>query len=308
MLMGDSLRSGRRFALPAVIVLVLALALAACGPATGGGGGDGGRPEIRIGLDPYSYSEVPAYIGLHILKRLGYEARIVNADVGPLFQSLAQGDVDFYVDVWPDVLHVNYLEQYAGQVDVINDLYDDAPVGVGVPGYAPEGLQSIADLNDFIDFTGGRIYALEPGSGMTQTTHAMVEAYGLNYEVMEGSEAAMLSEMSRHFANDRGLVFLLWRPHTMFSKFDIRILDDPELVWGGLSRQSIGMHSGFDVEAGAEAYELWKNMKLSIDEIEEWMLRRDEGAEADELAVEWIDANPDRVKAWLGPYADQWQD
>src|SRR5690606_18181782 len=100
------------------------------------------------------------------------------------------------------------------------------------------------------DFTDGQIFALEPGAGMTQTTHDMVEAYDLDYTVMEGSEAAMLSEMTRHFSRDEGLVFLLWRPHTMFSKFDIRVLGDPQMVWGGLSRHSIGMHSDFDREAG----------------------------------------------------------
>lgn len=296
----------------AVLTLLLAMTMlaAACGtgsqPATDPG--DDAKPTIRIGLDPYQYSRVPAYLGQHVLREIGYDVRIVEADVGPLYQALARGDVDFYVDVWPDVLQVTYLERFEGEVEVIGDLYDNAPVGVGVPAYAPEGLQSIEDLNDYIDFTGGKIYALEPGSGMTQTTHKMVEEYGLQYEVVEGSEAAMLAEMRRAFSRNEGIVFLLWRPHTMFVNFDIRVLDDPQRVWGPPgSRHSIGMHAGFDREKGAEAYELFKNMELSIEELEAWMFREDEEQIDPEVqAREWVENNPDRVKAWLGDYADQW--
>lgn len=267
------------------------------------------KPTVRIGLDPYQYSRVPAYLGQHILRELGYDVRIVEADVGPLYQAMARGDVDFYVDAWPDVIQVSYLERFKDEVEIIGDLYDNAPVGVGVPAYAPEDLKSIEDLNDHVDFTGGTIYALEPGAGMTETAHRMVEEYGLEgYQVVEGSEAAMLSEMKRAYSRNEGAVFLVWRPHTMFVNFDIRVLDDPQRVWGPPgSRHSIAMSAKFDRQNGAEAYELFKNMQISIEEIETWMLREDEEQiDPEDHAQEWVENHPERVKEWLGSYADQW--
>src|SRR5690625_3206009 len=50
--------------------------------------------NISIGLDPYAYATVPAYLSQVILEQEGYNVEIEEAEVGILYQALSSGDID----------------------------------------------------------------------------------------------------------------------------------------------------------------------------------------------------------------------
>lgn len=288
-----------------IVLLSIAfmLLLAACGAndedkdASDNKASDATGKEIIIGLDPYDYATVPAYISQEILTREGYDAKIQDGEVGILFAALAEGDIDVFVDIWSPNLQKNYLEKYEGEFDVIGTLYTDAPVGLAVPEFM-EDVNSTEDLNKYKDEFEGTLYAVDAGSGMDQTTRQLVEEYDLDYSVTNSSLPAMVAQASKMIDEKEPIVFNAWRPHTMFQLLDIKMLEDPKDVWGS---DSVQIGAVFDLkEKAPEAYTLYSNMTLTLDEIEEWLLSMEQDdKEPAELAKEWVDNNEDRINEWL---------
>lgn len=253
--------------------------------------------EIIIGLDPYDYATVPAYLSKEILEREGYNATIQEAEVGILFEALAGGDIDVYIDIWSPNLQKSYLEKYEGDFDTIGTLYSGAPVGLAVPEFM-DHINSTEDLKKYKDEFDGMIYAVEAGSGMDHTTRRLIEEYGLDYDVTNSSTPAMIAQASKMIDDNEPIVFNAWRPHTMFKLLDIKMIEDPKDIWGS---DNVQIGAVFELEEKApEAYTLYSNMELTLDEIEEWLLQMEqEGKEPPELAKEWVDNNEDRVNEWL---------
>lgn len=259
--------------------------------------GEAGQGEpIVIGLDPYNFSEPPVYIAKQILEDRGYEVEIQEGQVGILWAALAAGDIDVFGDIWDPNISGSYIEQYEGEYETAGTLYEDAPVGVAVPTYM-ENIESIEQLNEMKDVFGGKIYTIDPESGTDITTRKMVDEYGLDYEVVNSSEAAMIAEAQKAMSQEEPIAFIGWRPHSMFQLLDIKLLDDPRNVWGS-DDVKVGVASDLK-ERAPEAYTLFSNMEISIDEIERWLVEMEEGASPEEMAEAWVEDNADTVEAWL---------
>ena len=256
-------------------VIAVVLLMAACGDDTGEENEENGAQEqagneeepekaITIGLDPYDYATVPAYLSKEILEREGYDVTIQEAEVGILFAALAEEDIDAFVDIWAPNLQSTYLEEYEGQFDIVGTLYSGAPVGMAVPTFM-EDMNSTEQLNDYKEEFDGMLYAVDAGSGMDQTTRKLIDAYDLDYEITNSSTPAMIAQAERMINNEEPIVFNAWRPHTMFKLLDIKMLEDPKDIWGS---DDVQIGTVFDLEARLpEAHTLFSNMEVSLDEV-----------------------------------------
>src|SRR5699024_5886970 len=119
--------------------------------------------EISIGLDPYDYSTVPAYLSQAILEQEGYDVTIEEADVGILYEALSTQEIDAFIDVWSPNLHEDYLDKYGDSFEIAGTLYNDMPFGMAVPSYMDE-INSIEDVVDNPELFNNEIYAIDPGS------------------------------------------------------------------------------------------------------------------------------------------------
>ncbi|WP_164667776.1 glycine betaine ABC transporter substrate-binding protein [Virgibacillus doumboii] len=256
------------------------------------------QTSITIGLDPYDYATVPAYLSKEILEQEGYEVEIKEGQVGILYQALADEGIDAFIDIWSPNLHSSYLEKYEGDFEVAGTLYSEMPLGVAVPTYM-EDVNSIPDLKKYRDKFDGKVYAIDPGSGMAKTTKKMVEAYNMdNFEIKNSSTAPMLAQVKKATNNKEGVVFNAWRPHPMFKNFDIKFLEDPKNVWK-LDDVQIGVTKDLK-EKSPTAYTLFSNMKLTLDMVEKWQIGlNSEEKEPEELAKDWVKENQDKVNKWL---------
>ena len=289
----------------ALLSMVCVLILAGCGasqdaPDDGEAApeeGEAGQGEsVTIGLDPYDFSKPPAYIAKQILEDQGYDAKIQEGQVGILWAALAESDIDACGDMWDRNISGSHIEHYEGEYEIAGTLYEKAPVGAVVPTYMDE-IDSIEQLNEMKDKFNGTIYTIDPESGTDITTREMVDVYDLDYEVVNSSEAAMVAQAQKAMSQEEPIVFIGWRPHTMFQTLDIKILDDPKDVWG---TDDVKMGVASDLkERVPEAYTLFSNMELPIEEIERWLVEMEEGASPEELAEEWVKDNADTVDAWL---------
>lgn len=255
------------------------------------------KTEILVGLDPYDYATVPAYLSQVILEQEGFDVKIEEADVGILYEALANEEIDAFIDVWRPNLHEAYLEKYDDSFVTAGTIFSDMPLGIAVPTYM-EDVNSIEDVAENPELFNHEIYTIEPGSGMGLTTEKMAEDYGMDdFEIKNSSTAAMLAQVDTSIAKEEPIAFNAWRPHPMFVRYNIKFLEDPLQSWK-LDDIEIGVTATLEEESPT-SFALFSNMSLSLDMVEEWLMSIDEGKTPRELAERWVEENQDTVDEWL---------
>src|ERR671927_719853 len=168
------------------IVLALMLALlvgliGGCGGGGGQGGGAGNDKSLTIGYIDWDEDVAVSNLAKILLEDdLGYDVQLQLVDVGPLFNGVADGDIDTFLDVWLPKTHQTYWDQYKDQVVDLGQWYEGtASLGLGVPDYVD--AQSIEDLNKDSDEFGGQIIGIEPGAGIMRIVEDdAIPGYGLD--------------------------------------------------------------------------------------------------------------------------------
>ncbi|MEU4166835.1 ABC transporter permease/substrate binding protein [Streptomyces sp. NPDC026665] len=230
---------------PAVAVVgVVVLALVAGGMGVFGGAGatstaaDGenvGRgKKVTIGYIPWDEGVASTFLWQEILEQRGFQVETRQFDAGPLYTSLAQGDIDFETDSWLPTTHEQYWKKYGKQLDDLGSWYGPTSLELSVPAYL-KGIDSLEDLKGQAGKFGGRITGIESSAGMMGLLKSKVlKAYGLDkeYEVVDSSTPAMLAELKRAYARKAPIVTTLWSPHWAYSDYDLKKLKDPKGAWG----------------------------------------------------------------------------
>ncbi|WP_041087715.1 glycine betaine ABC transporter substrate-binding protein [Jeotgalibacillus soli] len=142
------------------------------------------------------------------------------------------------------------------------------------------------------------IIGIEPGAGiMTQARNAMKD-YGLdNWQLVEGSSAAMVAELKKAYDQKELIIITGWSPHWMFSSFDLKYLDDPNETFGGSEEIHTIVRKGLDQDAPGANTILDQFFWETID-MEEVMVQIEEGTDPAQAAEEWIAAHQDKVAQW----------
>lgn len=286
-----------------IIVLSAALILTGCpapdDPAPGEEVAPGEeRGEIVFGVTPWSTTIPPTYIAAVLLEDMGYEVTLQDADVGLVYSALATGDIDVFMDSWLPDMHASYMAEFGDRIEQLSVSYTEGELGWVVPEYVEE-VNSIEELNEHRDLFDGQIIGIDEGAGMTETSREMIDAYNLDYEYIASSEAAMLSQAATAIAQERPILFLGYRPHSMFAMWDLKFLDDPLGFWEASEVHVLGT-MGL-AERAPEAHQFLSNWSIPIDDLEEMILQIDEeGADPEQLAREWIEENEDLVNEMLG--------
>lgn len=186
---------------------------------------------VRIGYVSWSEGIAMTYLAQAILEeRLGYDVRLTMADPAPIFTSLANGDMDFFLDAWLPVTHQQYMDKYG---DVLVDLghnYSGARIGLVTP--ADESVGSIPELRDHAERFDNTITGIDSGAGIMEATRRAMEKYNLDMRLLTSSGAAMTASLKDAIQGGQPIVVTGWKPHWMFARWDLKFLDDPRRVYG----------------------------------------------------------------------------
>ena len=150
---------------------------------------------------------------------------------------------------------------------------------------------------------GGKIYGIEPGSNEYLIDMVKADRYDLgDWEVVESSEQAMLSAVSRAEKRNDWIVFLAWQPHPMNRNYDFTYLSGGDETmgpdFGGSTVRTIA-RAGFSKDC-PNAAALLTNLVFDVEYENAGMgLILDDGIEPQEAAREMMRNNPDRVAKWL---------
>lgn len=200
--------------------------------------------------------------------------------------------------------HSAYRED--GSVETVVTNLEGAKYTLAVPTYLYEaGLQSFEDIAEFSDELGGRIHGIEPGNDGNRLILDMIEAnqFGLGeFELVESSEAGMLSAVERAVRTEQPIVFLGWEPHPMNANVEMSYLSGGDDVFGpnfGGATVHTNVRAGYTTECpnlGA----LLNNLVFSLEMENEIMgAILNDGADPEAAATEWLKANPEALDTWL---------
>ena len=178
-------------------------------------------------------SEVMQYL----LDTIGYDTELTTASVPIAFQSVADGQRDIFLGLWlptQQSMIAPYLDD--GEIEQLNANLEGAKYTLAVPEYVwQSGVRDFADLNDYSGEFDGRIYGIEPGNDGNALIQAMIDdgAFGLDdWELVESSEAGMLTQVQRSVPREDWVVFLGWAPHPMNINIDMRYLTGGDDYFG----------------------------------------------------------------------------
>ncbi|WP_172368928.1 glycine betaine ABC transporter substrate-binding protein [Sporosarcina jiandibaonis] len=251
---------------------------------------------ITFGVTPWTSTVPPTKIARLILEDMGYKVKETNADVSSIYIGLSRGDINVYMDSWMPS-HEVHLEKYKGKVEDTAISFSGAASGLVVPTYM-EDINSIEDLKGKEDLFNNEIYGVEAGGNAAKIIDSLIEGYGLDMKQVNSSEGGMIAQGRRQIEQKKPVVFYGWRPHTMFNKMDIKVIEDPK---GYFSIPDIHVitNAGLKEEA-PEAYEFLSNWSIDIDDLEAMIVAIEDGAEPEDVAREWIDNNQDKVNEMIG--------
>jgi glycine betaine/proline transport system substrate-binding protein len=239
-----------------------------------------------------------------ILEALGYTPEVKTLSVPVTMASLKNKDLDVFLGNWMPSMTADikpYLDDKS--VEQLGVNLEGAGYGLVVPQYvADAGVKSLADLSAQKEKFGAKIYGIEAGNDGNRIISTMI-AEPKNklegFELVESSEAGMLTEAEKAMKDNEWIIFLGWTPHPVMGEMKIHYLDGMGDSGFGAATVYTITRTGYAQEC-PNAGKLLANLKFNL-EMEGKMMDPvlKDGADPKETAKTWLKANPDAVKPWL---------
>ncbi|QHA93063.1 glycine betaine ABC transporter substrate-binding protein [Bacillus sp. N1-1] len=287
----------RKKGLSVLLAILMIAVLTACS-SEAGTESDGKDKAISIGQINWAENIAVTNMWKVILEDKGYDVEFNYLNMGSTMTALDSGDLDASLEVWLPVQDANYLEKYQDTVNFSEKTwFDDAKVGLVVPTYL-EDINSVKDLNDHKELFDSEIVGFDPGAGTMEVTEQLIKDYDLDFELVPSSESAMLAEIKKAVKDKEPIVAPLWSPHWVFSKYDLKFLEDPKNTFGGVEKIHHATRQGFD-EDYPEVSKWFKNWKMNDQQIGELIDYVESSEEPAEGAKKWVEENQDLIDEWV---------
>ena len=271
-------------------LLLATVMLAACG-------GSENKKKISIAYANWSEGIAMTNLAKVIFEDQGYEVKLLNADLAPIFASLSRKKADVFMDVWMPVTMADYMQEYGDKLEVIGNIYDNARIGLVVPEYVT--INSIEELNAEKDRFSGEIVGIDAGAGIMKATDQALKDYQLDYKLLTSSGPAMTASLKKAIDKNEWIVVTGWTPHWMFDRFKLKILQDPKTIYGAVETIHTVAWKGFS-EQDPFAAQLLKNMHLTDEHISSLMTAIEDAQTSEtEAARQWMNAHKELVDSWI---------
>jgi glycine betaine/proline transport system substrate-binding protein len=320
-----------------VLGALVGLGLAACGggdikSADTGSGGGADCGDLRIAVNPWTGYVANAYvIGTVAKDQLGCNVTYpeVKEEVG--WQGMADGSIDTIVENWG---HADLVKKYIdeqGSVEDAGPTGGEGLIGWFVPQWMADKYPDITNwenLNKYADMfktseSGGKGQLLDGDPSYVTNDEALVKNLHLNYQVVVGgSEAALLTSFKNAEKNKTPLLAYFYTPqwyaevngestpgvkdpiqiaHVELPKWTEGCDSDPAKVACDYPPYHLNkLISTKFADSGSPAVQLIKNFNwTNTDQNLVSSYIGQDGMSPDDAAQKWIDANPDKVDAWL---------
>ena len=259
----------------------------------------------KVRLSDVGWTDIQATTGVAsvLLTALGYEPDVIVLSVPVTYASLKNNDLDVFLGNWMPSMTAD-IKDYAaeGSVETVARNLEGAGYGLVVPNYVAEGgVKSLTDLGKFKDKFGGKIYGIEAGNDGNRIILDMITKPENNlegFELVESSEAGMLTQAEQSIKNNEWIAFLGWTPHPVMGAMPITYLDGMGDSGFGAATVETNTRKGYVAEC-PNVGKFISNLKFTLDMEGAIMDAILKGADANTAATEWLKANPTAVTPWL---------
>ena len=314
----------RRWSALAAVVIAASAGLVACGDDSGGAS-SGAKSEEGVTVTAAEFTWSAAKLTNAILAQivakhpeLGVD-KIENKQLDPpaAWAGAQRGDIDLLTEVaMPNQQPL--ADKAADEVDMLNQTYGGAKQGWFVPTYsvqpggATEGLKSVTQLNDYKDAIGGKLIDADPGWVSTKYNDARLKGYGIDFQHVTSGEAAELAELGRAYERKDPIVLYLYRPHWVFTEYDMTQLTEPTPYKDGCFDKGDGAcamppYSAWvaarkDLSEKAPRFTaMLKQFEIPLEQVETMLKQVDvEKKPVEQVAAQWVTDNKDKVDSWAG--------
>lgn len=295
------------------------------------------QERISIGELSWDGARAIGYVMKAVIElRLDGEAELSKSEAAVIMASMDKGDGG--LDVYPDVWMPNQQEKWDTYIVQNGTVPSNAAPYPGtqhifVPTYiAEQGVRTIEDLKNpdvvaQFDTDGnglGEYWPGAPGWNSTNRWAVKFQSYGLDelWEAVPVDDAIFKSQLDSAYTREEPILFYYWTPEWIHAAYDITPIEEParyegcEEMYQPSDREDWLEASNFSCasndaqvwnaysksleERAPEVACFLHNMVLQPDMVNGWILRigRD-GEDAQDVAEEWVDDNPEIVDRWL---------
>jgi glycine betaine/proline transport system substrate-binding protein len=313
-----------------VAAATLALSLSACSGAKVGGtaagaegsGGAGGKcGTFNLAVNAWvgyeANAAVVAYVAEH---KLGCKVVLKNLDEQVSWQGFSTGEVDAILENWG---HDDLAKKYITEQKVAQDAGPTGNVGIigwYVPPFLAKAHPDIVEsknLNKYADLfktseSGGKGQLLDGDPGFVTNDAALVKNLNLDYKVVyAGSEAALITSFRQAEKAKKPMIGYFYSPQWFLSEVPLVKVNLPKYTKGcdAVAAKVACDYPEYKLNklvstkfaaSGSPAYDLVKNFSWTNDDqnLVARYIAQDKMSD-DAAAKKWVEANPDKVNAWL---------
>ncbi|HLR02135.1 MAG TPA: glycine betaine ABC transporter substrate-binding protein [Virgibacillus sp.] len=267
-----------------------------------------GEKEIEI---PYSDagSTVRSFILSEVLEDVGYDVTLtqVQSD-GSMYASIAEDKDAFHTSGWLPSTHKDYFDKYGDDIEAYkgSDIIEETSLSLAVPEYmddidSMEDLKDNEELGESVNWT---ITGIDPRNGIMRQTDKAIEDndYGLgDWELHEGSELSMISELMEKYEKQEPIIITGWAPHWIFNEMDLKMLDDPNKVYAGTDDHINLVFNKNFADRHPAAYKIATRMAKDWDKDDENKLMKDifvKEKNKEKIAEDFVDDHSNKVDKW----------
>ena len=294
---------------------------------------------VKIGVPTWTGAQAIAHLlGAVVEMRIGGKVEMVPGNNATIFQAMDQGkgDIDVHPDVWlPN--QESFTKKYvdgAGSVTLSSNPYQgnqgfcvskDFAKANNITDIADLGRPDVAALMDSDGNGKGEMWIGAPGWASANVNEVKVRDYGLLdfIEPIRAEESVKTARIKDSIAKGEGYAFYCYKPHAVWYMFDVEMLTEPtydpakyvmvqpsdDADWyeksevatkDALKEVQIAWSKSLGDRSPAIA-EFFGRFSLIADDVSNFAFEiSGQGRDPAEVAREWIEANPERVDAWLG--------
>ena len=214
--------------------------------------------EIHMVYTDWAESVAMTHLASHLLERnLGYKVVSRLTDIENVFDELAAGEADVFLDAWLPATHAGFMELYEYRLEDLGPNYEHARTGLVVPAYMD--ISSIVELREVYE---GPIAGIDSNAGIMQNTRRAIEIYNLDNELLVLSDAEMAKKLEDAIRRRESIVITGWKPHWLFYRYELKYLHDPENIYMATENIHTIGRIGFR-EAYPAAVKFFERMVLS---------------------------------------------
>ncbi len=306
----------------ASLVAASALVLSACSSSVddaSSGSGDCG--SWGIAMHAWNGYTASAQVVAEVARAQGCTiTQTTLEEAGVTYDAMEAGSVDVIIEDWGGGRWQEWVDR--GAIQEVGPNGNIGLIGMYVAPWMVEKYPDILDsanLNKYASLfktsdSGGKGAWYEGPPGYTTIGEKMISANKLNFKAIStGSEAALVDVLTKAEANKTPALAYFYEPHTLFvnipglDKARVKFpandwadaakasgkTDYPETVLQKLATTKL-------VDSGSVFATIVKNFTWTNADQNSVSADIEGGMDPAEAAQKWIDANPDKVKAWLG--------